>query len=76
MHALERRLRALEASNAPDDAPVYVWLYPDETPSDALISRWGAGPYPAQVYFARWATSANDATPDPSGMGGGDDEAA
>jgi hypothetical protein len=36
---------------APDEEPVLIWVEPGETTDDALASRYGAGPFPANVLF-------------------------
>jgi hypothetical protein len=36
---------------APDEEPVLIWVEPGETPEDALVGRYGSGPFPANVLF-------------------------
>jgi hypothetical protein len=66
MNPLSRRLDRLELTASAADAPVTIWVEPDETPQDALVSRYAAGPYPARTTFIGWARTAEQGTPDPS----------
>jgi hypothetical protein len=63
---IRARLERLERHGT-DSPTVLIWVEHDETQEEALISRYGAGPYPEHVMFIGWARTPDEATPDPAG---------